>query len=448
MPRSSRFPRVLAALALGVLCGTAAAGGRPDLVLSELQQPQRHYVKGELLVQFEPGVAEAAHAQVLAQVGGRFLERVSGDLQRIKLPDGANLSEAIRTLHAAAGVDYAEPNWLYYADEVADDPYYTSGQLWGMYGDSSPVKQNQYGSQAAEAWDKGHTDCGKTMVAVIDEGAQYKHPDLRRNFWVNPAEIPDNGIDDDGNGFIDDTRGWDFARDDKTTYDGPGDDHGTHVSGTIGARGGNTKGVAGMCWKLNIINVKFLGNRSGSTANAIKSIDYVTDLKTRHNLDLVAINASWGGGGYSQGLKKSIELAGKAGIVFVAAAGNNGGNNDTDPHYPSSYDSPSIISVAAIGSGGALASFSNYGVESVDLGAPGVAVYSTVPNETGTGYAAYSGTSMATPHVAGAIALYASSHPGVRKASELKEAILSTVVPTASLSGKTVTGGRLDASSF
>jgi subtilisin family serine protease len=202
--------------------------------------------------------------------------------------------------------------------------------------------------------------------------------------------------------------------------------------------------VAGMCWKMRLINVKFLGGAGGSTANAIKSIDYLTDLKTRHHLDLVAINASWGGGGYSQGLKKSIELAGKANIVFVAAAGNDGQNNDVNPHYPSSYDSPSIVSVAAIGSGGLIASFSNYGVVSVDLGAPGVAINSTLPDN----YGLLSGTSMAAPHVAGAIAMYASSHPDVRKTAQLKEAILSTVIPTTSLNGKTLTGGRLDASGY
>ncbi len=445
MPRSSRhIPRLLATIALGVLCGTALAGGRPDKVLAELQQPSRQHTPDELLVQFLPGLSENLHAEALARVGGRFVERVSGDLHRIALPKGTDLSAAIRMLHDQAGIDFAEPNWLYFHDAVSDDTYYTTNRLWGMEGDTSPLFQNQYGSQAAEAWDAGHTDCSKVMVAVIDEGAQYKHPDLKHNFWENPAEIPDNGIDDDGNGFIDDTRGWDFSRDDKSTYDGPQDDHGTHVSGTIGARGGNGKGVAGVCWKVKIIDVKFLATAGGSTANAIKSIDYVTDLKTRHNLNLVAINASWGGGGYSQGLKKSIERAGKADIVFVAAAGNNGANNDTDPHYPSSYDSPTIISVAAIGSGGLLASFSNYGVTTVDLGAPGVGISSTVPDGT---YASYSGTSMATPHVTGAVALYASSHPGL-KATELKAAILSTVTPTTSLTGKTVTGGRLNVSTY
>lgn len=444
MHRPSRLiPRFLTTVAIGLLCGSALAGGRPDTVLAELKEPHRLHVPAELLVQFQPGLAEGVHGDALARVGGRFLERVSGDLQRISLPAGADLAAAIRELHAHPGIDFAEPNWIYRTDVVSDDTYYTTNRLWGTYGDTSPLFQNQYGSQAAEAWDRGHADCGHTMVAVIDEGAQYKHPDLKHNFWENPAEIPDNGIDDDGNGFIDDTRGWDFSRDDKSTYDGTQDDHGTHVAGTIGARGGNGKGVAGICWRLRLIDVKFLATHGGSTANAIKSIDYVTDLKTRHNLDLVAINASWGGGGYSQGLKKSIEAAGKAGIVFVAAAGNSGLNNDVTPHYPSSYDSPTLISVAAIGSAGLLAGFSNYGATTVDLGAPGVVINSTVPN----GYAAYSGTSMATPHVAGAIALYASSHPGL-SALQLKEAILSTVTPTPSLAGKTLTGGRLNASSY
>lgn len=446
MPRSMfRTPSVLMAVALGVLCATAQAGGRPETVLAELKQAHRQHLPAELLVQYLPGLSSATHEAALAGVGGRFVERVSNDLHRVSLPAGTDLSAAILALHAQPGVDFAEPNWVYRIDATPDDPYYTSNRLWGMLGDTSPLFQNQYGSQAAEAWDKGHTDCGKVMVVVIDQGAQYKHPDLRRNYWVNSAEDPENGIDDDGNGFIDDTYGWDFAHDNKKVYDGPDDFHGTHVAGTIGASGDNGKGVVGVCWKMRLFNIKFLGGAGGSTANAIRSIDYVTDLKARHNLDIVAINASWGGGGYSQGLKKSIERAGKADIVFVAAAGNSAQNGDVNPHYPSSYDSPSILSVAAIGAGGALASFSNYGLVSVDIGAPGVGINSTLPDK---GYGLLSGTSMAAPHVAGAIALYASSHPEVRKAADLKKAIMDTAIPTTSLAGKTVTGGRLDASGF
>jgi subtilisin family serine protease len=446
MARSAfRLSSALTAVAFGVLCATAQAGGRPDIVLAELKQPHRQHVPSELLVQYLPGLSNAAHAEAIASVGGRFIERVSGDLHRVALPAGTDLSAAILALHSLPGVDFAEPNWIYQTQDVANDPYYTGNRLWGMLGDTSPLFQNQYGSQAAEAWDKGHTDCGKVMVAVIDQGAQYKHPDLRRNYWANPAETPDNGIDDDGNGFIDDTYGWDFAHDNKKNYDGVGDFHGTHVAGTIGASGDNGKGVVGVCWKMRLINVKFLGKSGGSTANAIKSIDYVTDLKTRHKLDLVAINASWGGGGFSKGLQKSIERAGDADIVFVAAAGNDGEDGDTTPHYPASYDSENILSVAAIGSAGLLASFSNYGAKSVDIGAPGVGINSTLPDKT---YGILSGTSMAAPHVAGGIALYASSHPKVRTAKALKKAIMDAAVPTASLAGKTVTGGRLDVSGF
>jgi subtilisin family serine protease len=396
MSRSSfRLPCVLTAVAFGALCATAQAGGRPDIVLSELKQAHRQHVPSELLVQYLPGLSNAAHTEALAGVGGRFVERVSGDLHRVALPAGTDLSAAILALHSQPGVDFAEPNWIYQTQEVADDPYYTGNRLWGMLGDTS--------------------------------------------------ETPGNGIDDDGNGFIDDTYGWDFAHDNKKNYDGVGDFHGTHVAGTIGASGDNGKGVVGVCWKVRLFNVKFLGKSGGSTSNAIKSIDYITDLKTRHKLDLVAINASWGGGGFSKGLKKSIERAGAADIVFVAAAGNDGEDGDTIPHYPASYDSPNILSVAAIGSAGLLASFSNYGAKSVDIGAPGVGINSTLPDKT---YGILSGTSMAAPHVAGAIALYASSHPKVRSAKDLKKAIMDAAVPTASLAGKTVTGGRLDVSGF
>ncbi|HEV8690588.1 MAG TPA: S8 family peptidase, partial [Ideonella sp.] len=309
------------------------------------------------------------------------------------------------------------------------------------YGDHSPLFQNPYGSQAAEAWDAGHVSCQGVMVGVIDEGAKFKHHDLRANFWRNPAEIAANGIDDDGNGFVDDTRGWDFDGNDNSTYDGPQDDHGTHVSGTIGAQGGNGRGVAGICWKVDLINVKFLGDGGGTTANAIKSIDYLTDLKLRHGLNLVATNNSWGGGGYSQALKDAIERSGAAEILFVTAAGGGGLDIDATPVYPASYVSANLIAVTSISATGALAG--NWGAVSVDLGAPGVDIWSTAPS----GYVSYSGSSMAAPHVAGAIALYASSHPGLN-AMQLKDAILSSTAPTASLAGKTLTGGRLNASDF
>ncbi len=436
-----RLQHTCTTIALATLAGSAAAGGQPDKVVAELQQAQRQFVPAEMLVQFKPGVALALRQAALSRVGGKLLEQLRGDLHRISLPQGANLAAAVHALHAQDAIDFAEPNWIYQTTATSNDTYYTNGSLWGMYGDSSPQHTNPYGSQAGEAWDHGHFSCKGVMVGVIDEGAMYSHADLKANFWKNPAEIATNGVDDDGNGFVDDTRGWDFDGNNKSTYDGPQDDHGTHVSGTIGGVGGNGAGVAGICWKVKLINVKFLGVSGGTTANAIKAVDYLTDLKTRHHLNLVATSNSWGGGGFSQGLKDAIDRAGAADILFVAAAGNGGLNIDVTPVYPASYTSANLIAVTSIDSTGAQAG--NWGPTTVDLGAPGVGIWSTVP----TGYASYSGTSMATPHVTGGIALYAKNHPGL-SAAALKAAVLGSVTATPSLAGKTLTGGRLNVSTY
>lgn len=419
------------------------AGGQPAIVLAELQQPHRAAEPGELLVQFMPGTTGGSVQEALARTGAHVLEHLKGQLYRVRLPRSAPLADAVLELHRLPAVDFAEPNWRYRTAAVSDDPYYTRGKLWGMYGEGSPLFTNPYGSQAAEAWAAGHASCADVMVGIIDEGAKHAHADLKANFWKNPAEIAGNGIDDDGNGHVDDTRGWDFDGNDRRTYDGPQDDHGTHVAGTIGARGGNGLGVAGVCWKVRLLNVKFLGTNGGTTANAIKAIDYLTDLKLRHGLNLVATNNSWGGGGYSQALKDSIDAAGAADILFVAAAGGSGVDIDKTPFYPAAYTSPSIIAVTSIDDSGALPASANWGAVSVDLGAPGVDIWSTVPG----GYEAYTGTSMAVPHVTGALALYAQRHPGL-DAAALKAAVLGAATPTDALAGKVVTGGRLNAGSF
>jgi len=289
----------------------------------------------------------------------------------------------------------------------------------------------------------------------------YTHADLAANAGKNPGEvgisssgidISKDGKDNDGNGKIDDVYGWDFAGGNNSVFDGTADDHGTHVAGTIGGVGGNGKGIAGICWQVKLLNAKFLGTNGGTTANAIKAVDYFTDLKNRHGINLIATNNSWGGGGYSQGLRDAIERANAANILFIAAAGNSGLNIDTSPSYPASYNNDNIIAVASITSAGDLSSFSNFGSSSVDLGAPGSGIISTVPVKSGrssvSGYANYSGTSMATPHVTGACALYAASHPGATAAT-IKDAILTSAynTPTPSLSGKT-TNGRLDVNKF
>ena len=450
------------ALALASTLCVAAQAAHPSaaLVDASLQNPRMHFVPGQLIVQFRAGVQESGAAAVLSSVGAKpaSLLRAEtrrhdglGDLRLVSLPENLTVREAMAQLREHPSVEFAEPNWIYTRQAKGPDPYYEDGRLWGMYGADSPLRQNPYGSGAGTAFAAGKKCNDSVVVAVIDEGVMTDHPDTRANIWTNPMEIAGNGIDDDGNGFIDDIHGWDFFDDDASTFDGVGDDHGTHVSGTIGARGNNATGVAGVCSRIQMVNAKFLGPQGGSTADAVRAVDYITDLKTRDGVNIVASNNSWGGGGFAQSLKSAIARAGEADILFIAAAGNDGTDNDQSPHYPSSYPNENIIAVAAISSAGAKASFSNYGLTTVALAAPGAAIFSTIPvmsnGEIVGGYASYSGTSMATPHVTGAAALYASLHPGATAAA-IKKAILSHTIPTDTLAGKTVTGGRLDVSGF
>jgi subtilisin family serine protease len=419
------------------------------------QQSSPNFVPNELLVKFKAGSSKTTKGNALGKINGNIGQTIlteamkrSGDNEGfVIVHTPLAVLDAIGKMKGLPDIVYAEPNYIYQHDAVSNDTYFTNGSLWGMYGPST-TPSNQYGSQAASAWAVGHTGSSSVYVGLIDEGAMYNHVDLAGNFG-NPLEIAGNGVDDDGNGKVDDVYGWDFVSNDNSTYDGSQDDHGTHVSGTIGGKGGNGIGVAGINWNVKIISAKFLGPNGGTTANAILAVDYITNLKTHDGLNIVATNNSWGGGGYSQGLYDAIERANSAGILFIAAAGNGnqGGraiNIDSKPSYPASYTNSNIIAVAAIDNAGNKASWSNYGATSVDLGAPGVGIYSTLPGNT---YGSYSGTSMATPHVTGGAALYASTHPGAT-AAQIKAAILGSVVPTASLSGKTVTGGRLNVSGF
>jgi subtilisin family serine protease len=430
-------------------------------------------VPGELVVGYVEGASPVERDRARSRAAGKKKERVvaargaTSEVEVVEVPVG-DLDIAITQLEADPAVAYAEPNWVHTVQGVlvspkakpgsgtAPDPvdYYVNGSLWGMYGDAS-TPANTFGSQAAEAWVPDPKVLGDTpsigsrsvYVGVIDEGIQVSHPDLDDNTWTNPYD-PIDGLDNDGNGYVDDVNGWDFAGKNSTVYDGgsrgSSDDHGTHVAGTIGAEHGDELGVKGVNHQVTMISGKFLGPRGGSLADAVKAVDYFTDLKTRHGMNIVATNNSWGGGAYSQALMDAIGRANAQNILFIAAAGNSGTNNDTTASYPSGYDVPNVIAVAAIDRTGGLAGFSQYGAASVDLGAPGVDVWSTTTFDT---YSTYNGTSMATPHVTGAAALYAASHPGSSSAT-IKAAILRNAVATSSLSRKTVTGGRLNASSF
>lgn len=426
------------------------------------------FVPGELLIQYAD-VTDVTRMEVRQLTQGTLLESVksipmsnagTGMLERISLPSGMNVEAAARYVSRLPGVLFAEPNYWLTASATSNDSYYNTGNLWGMYSDDAPTvvgpaaTNNRFGSQAEEAWNNGFTGSKDVIVGIIDTGIQFTHPDLDANIWVNPFEIAGDRLDNDGNGYIDDVRGWDFYNNDSSIYDTKdGDHHGTHVAGTIGAEGGNGIGVAGVNWNVTMIGAKFLGPGGGSLLDAVRAIDYLTDLKVRHGLNIVATNNSWGGGGYSVSLQNAITRAAKAGILFIAAAGNDGSNNDSKASYPANYstlqgsdtesaaDYEAVISVASITNTGNRSSFSNYGSTTVDLGAPGSSIFSTVPN----GYASYNGTSMATPHVTGAVALYAAANP-TANAFEIRTAILSSVTPTPALNGRTVTGGRLNIS--
>lgn len=430
------------------------------------------YKADEILIQFKPGASLEDIVSARNSVGALTKKQLKkanrlaakGELELAAIQSGLSVEDAVRIINEHPSVAFAEPNYVVTHQAASTDLYYTNGNLWGMYGDgTSPV--NQFGSQAGEAWAAGHTGSSSVYVGVIDEGIDYEHIDLAANIWTNPYD-PVDGVDNDGNGYADDTHGWDFFQDNSSVYDGtrPSDYttdlHGTHVAGTIGALG-NGLGVVGVNWNVTMISAKFLGPDGGTIADAVAAVNYFVDLKTRHGLNIVAINNSWGGGGYSQALHDAVIRAAKANILFTAAAGNGnligiGQNNDTKPSYPANYNTTqgtttesaasydSVIAVAALTSTGALAQYSNYGKTTVDIGAPGSGVWSTSPNNTLT---RLDGTSMATPHVTGGIALYASTHPTATPQA-IRNAILTTGVTTSSLNKKTVTGRRLNVSTF
>jgi serine protease len=388
----------------------------PDLVATGAVAHDRINVVMASSVNTAADTARLAHVPFAAGVNS-----LGFGIYSVSLSPGADVAGAVAYYGSMSGVLTAAPDVIIQVQQTPNDPSYAP--LYGMTKIGAPT-----------AWNTT-TGSSNFVVAVIDSGVDYRHPDLAANMWTNPGEIAGNGRDDDANGFVDDVYGADFANRDGNPFDD--NSHGTHVAGTIGAVGNNSLGVAGVNWSVKIMALKFLGaNGSGYTSNAIAALDYAVAKGAKIS------NNSWGGGGYDSALAAAIGRAQTAGHVFVAAAGNSGLNIDNTPSYPASYikNYGNVVTVAATDSNDALASFSNYGAGTVTLAAPGVSILSTTPNNT---YSYFSGTSMAAPHVAGALALYWSANPTLSYTQVIAK-LKSSVDALPNLNGKVSTGGRLN----
>src|SRR6266567_1727488 len=439
---------------------TPAASQTGPAIVQKRRRPE--FVPGDVLVRFKSGRAfegavnvAAPDSDVSPQIpnsGRPGLALPQGEIPvTVERFDGSNLVEGLRLAHVAPedtlravaalkardDVLYAEPNYLLYADDkVPNDPRFLSNELYGLTKIGAP-----------QAWD---TTIGSKniVVGVVDQGIDTNHEDLKANIWTNPAEIAGNGIDDDGNGFVDDVNGYNFFDNNATVFSGSASEfHATHVAGTIGAVGNNGVGVVGVNWQVSLMSLKFLGPDGGSSADAIRAYNYakqMRDLWTASNgirgANIRVLNNSYGGGGYAQAAADAINALGQAGILFVAAAGNDARDADVAPNYPANYSLPNVISVAAADSLDRLAGFSNYGPHTVTMGAPGSSILSTTPNNT---YSVFSGTSMATPHVTGAAALLCAANSNLT-VNQLRALLSFNGDVTTALQGLSLTGRRLN----
>jgi len=412
-----------------------------DISLSETQS----FGAPEILVKFKNGISQDAIDRLTAQRHDRVEDRFENaeGWDAIDDLDNADAATLVKEYQQLPEVEYAEPNYEINLDEATagplvpilpHDPQFND--QWALANSGQRGGTKGADISATTAWAKT-TGSDEVVVAVLDTGVDYNHEDLTENMWRRPEKM--EPYYDKELGTIDDEFGFNAI---DTTAD-PMDDngHGTHCAGIIGAEGENDLGIAGVNWKVQIMPLKFMNaSGSGSTKDAIEAINYVIERK-KAGVNVRIISASWGSTQKSRALGDVIRKAYENDILFVAAAGNSTVDNDRTPHYPSSYDSPNVISVAALDRNDALASFSNWGVKSVAIAAPGVDILSTwLDNQ----YEEKSGTSMATPVVSGVAALVLAEHPHMT-VDELKKKLLTSVDPVAALKGKTVTAGRINA---
>lgn len=401
-------------------------------------EPVNKYVKGDILIKFKsiPGqrqAIEATKTQLISKYNSKVVKLWKTGAEHWKvdtLQANFNLLQIIDSLNANPFVEYAEPNYILRVDVIPNDPSF--GDQWALNNTGQNGGTPDADIDAPEAWDITNGDTN-IIVGVIDTGIDYEHEDLEDNIWTNWDEIPDNGIDDDNNGYIDDIHGWDFINNDNDPMDDNG--HGTHVAGTIGAVGNNGIGIAGVAWDLRMMALKCFGEDGlGPTSAAVSAVEYATANGTK------LTNNSWGGGGYSQTLYDAIAHADTANVLFVAGAGNDARDNDIYSFYPSNYELPNIISVASTDRNDNFSGFSNYGLTTVDIAAPGSVIYSTMPNNT---YGNLNGTSMAAPHVSGGIVLAWAQFPGFSN-HQIIHQILGSSDQKENLDGLMNSGSRLN----
>lgn len=416
--------------------GTFSDATSMSSMAAKFPKRERESKEGEMLVKFKASVPTATRDAKHVQEGNLKLRelRRSG-IHQVRISPDQTIDAAVARYRADPNVEFAEPNFALRAMLLPNEPAFNL--LWGMNNTGQTLGTPGADIKAPGAWDLT-TGSANVVVMVIDSGVDYTHPDLAANMWVNPGEIAGNGIDDDGNGYVDDVFGIDVVNGDSDPMDDYG--HGTHVAGTIGAVGNNSLGVVGVNWNVKILPCKILNSvGDGTVADAVTCLDYARDLKAR-GVNIVATNNSYGGlSAFSQTMLDAIN--GQRDILFFAAAGNSSLDNDLADFYPADFEAPNVVSVAATDHNDLLPAFSHFGRRSVHLGAPGVNVTSTIPFSS---YAGANGTSMASPHVAGLAALLKARNAALDWRA-IKNLILAGGDPRPSMTATTISGRRLNA---
>jgi subtilisin family serine protease len=422
-----------------------AAEKKRTSTVEEIALAEGRQGRAEVLVKFKSNVSLETIDEITTRFHDRVEDRIENDpgLDAIDDLDNADVAETVAQYSALSAVEYAEPNYDINLDAVDAAPFVPIlphdprfNDQWALANSGQRGGKEGADISATRAW-AITTGSDKVVVAVLDSGVDYTHEDLAPNMWTRPANLAP--YHDDELGTVDDTNGFNAVDNSSDPMDENG--HGTHCAGIIGAEGSNDIGISGVNWKVQIMPLKFMNAGGfGTTKDAIEAVNYVIDRK-KAGVNVRIISASWGSTQKSRALEEVIRKAYENDILFVAASGNANTNNDRTPHFPSSYNVPNVISVAALDRNDRLAKFSNYGVKSVAIAAPGVDILSTW---LGNEYEEKSGTSMATPVVAGVAALIVAENPRI-SVDQLRKRLLDSVDPLPELKGKIASGGRVNA---